>query len=154
MKKIVLTLFILTSASSIAAAQQPQYIGGMKYTSISKPETKKEKTVYNRITPQNNANEKPEVETNEEEKPIEQSVWDRYKELAAGESKPKEETNKIETVEKSAETEQSQQAAPTGMAGIIAEYQKRKARRSQMRSISFTKPDTEESKTQETKPEK
>jgi len=112
MKKIALTTLILglstSLAPSLAFAQQPQYTGGMKYTTMrpAQPNDSDKKPVYNRKpTSQEAQNTKNDALPNIDEptaKPAEQSVWDKYKELAAGktakdgdESKPQKPKNEI-----------------------------------------------------------
>lgn len=87
-------------------------------------------------------------------------IWNKYKALASGkpemtdeERTAAEEADKKEAEEKAAAAEKAKQeeaekaakverepAPPTGIAAIIDEYRKNKAQRSQMRSITITKP--------------
>lgn len=95
-----------------------------------------------------------------EEEPAQVRIWNKYKALAAGkpemteeEKAASEEADKKEAEEKAAAAEKAKQeeaekaakaeqepARPTGIAAIIDEYRKNKAQRSQMRSLTITKP--------------
>lgn len=153
MKKIVLTLATLIISVSAAAAEQPKYSGGMKYTTLrpAQPSDSDKKAIYNRTAPKEEETAKNDTpEETEPEKTPEETVWDRYKDLAAGKEgeeetqegsalpKAPEVPQKPSAPQKQAATEKPQQR--TGMAGLIQEYQRNKERRSQMRSISFPKP--------------
>ena len=145
MNKIAFATFILMMSSSHVFADQPRYTGGMKYTTLSASEDQgpERKPIYNRKPTEE------ETETQEEEtKTPEQSAWEKYKELAAGKGKKsdtKEGTalpkapEKPTAPEQQAMQEEPQQAG--GMAGLIQEYQRNKAKRSQIRSISFDTPE-------------
>jgi hypothetical protein len=67
-------------------------------------------------------------------------AWEKYKALAAGKYKEPEE--KEAPREKTAVKEEPKPA--TGMAGIIEEYRRNKAQRSQMRTIKVTPPEKTE----------
>lgn len=96
-----------------------------------------------------------------EEEPAQIRIWNKYKALASGkpemteeEEAAAEEADKKEAEDKAAAAEKAKQeeaektakvdqqpAPPTGIALIIDEYRKNKAQRSQMRSLTITKPD-------------
>ena len=82
-----------------------------------------------------------------------QKVWNRYKALATGiaaeeeeksskEERPKDEQKPAETDAEEAENPPSS-ASPTGIAGLIQEYQKNRVMRSQMHTI-IVRPSEEE----------
>jgi hypothetical protein len=149
MKKIAYTLLALTAFSQTAFADQSKYTGGMKYTTMqpTQQSNSDKKPLYNRTASETDS--QTEEELPQEEKPAEQTVWDRYKELASGKAKETE-TQEGSALPKAPEkpTLPQKQATPkepqnaTGMAGLIQEYKRNKAKRSQMRSISFSKPET------------
>jgi len=142
------TLILCLSATT-TFAQQPQYTGGMKYTTLGTPEAadKNQKPIYNR-KPTPEETENAETDEKVEEKTPEQSAWDKYKELATGKAQKTDNKegsalpkapNKPVTPERAAEKEETQK--PTGFAAIIDDYQRSKAKRSQMRSISYGTPE-------------
>ena len=153
MKKIAYTLLALTAFSQTAFADQSKYTGGMKYTTMqpTQQSNSDKKPLYNRKTPKetNSIEQEEPQEEQPTEKSAEQTVWDRYKELASGKAKesntqdgsalPKA-PEKPTLPQKQATSKEPQNA--TGMAGLIQEYKRNKAKRSQMRSISFSKPET------------
>ncbi len=63
-------------------------------------------------------------------------VWDRYKDLAAGlDSAPEDSQKQNRPEEKPTASVQKQPTVPTGLAGIIQQYQNNKENRSKMRNI-------------------
>ncbi|MCE7887852.1 MAG: hypothetical protein DYH13_10180 [Alphaproteobacteria bacterium PRO2] len=95
-----------------------------------------------------------------QEEPAQIRIWNKYKALASGkpemteeEKEAQEAADKKEAGEKAAAAEKAKQeeaekaarveqqpAPPTGIAAIIDEYRRNKAQRSQMRSLTITKP--------------
>jgi hypothetical protein len=95
-----------------------------------------------------------------QEEPAQIRIWNKYKALASGkpemteeEKAAQDEADKKEAEEKAAAAEKAKQeeaekaakvgqepTPPTGIALIIDEYRKNKAQRSQMRSLTITKP--------------
>ena len=149
MNKIAFTTLILLISSASAFAEEPRYTGGMKYTTLSAGEGQgpERKPIYNR-KPTEEESEESEATENEEPKTPEQSAWEKYKELAAGKGKAsdtKEGTALPKAPEKPVPPEQhaakGEPEQATGMTGLIQEYQRNKAKRSQIRSISFDPPE-------------
>jgi len=158
MKKIALiTLLLCTSAP--AFAQQNQYTGGMKYTTMRRatPSDEQKKTLYNRkpaaakeqtaqqasnnTTPPKDA--LPVVEPEPTKEPQE-TVWDKYRELAAGKKPDGKNDSAPEKPRKPSAPEQqanAEEPQATGLGAIIQGYKNSKEKRGQMKSIRFTKPE-------------
>ncbi len=146
MKKIAFIFSVPILCAATAFADQPQYTSGMKYTTMrpAQADDADKKPVYNRARPAKA--EAPEEEVPREvEKTPEQTVWDKYKALAAGQTEKQgngqatpEAPAKPQKPSRSSETTTK---AETGIAGIIQEYQRNKQKRSQMQSMTFTKPE-------------
>ncbi|MFK7838800.1 MAG: hypothetical protein AB8B83_00580 [Bdellovibrionales bacterium] len=136
-----------------ADGQQPQYTGGMKYTTMRKaqPNDAEKNVIYNRkkespvdqAEPQ--ANSTPETDN---KKPAEQSVWEKYKELAAGKASQDDENSeapdapqKPDAPNKPVKQTKSASQKKTGIGSIIHDYKRNKEKRGQMKSISFEKPE-------------
>ena len=159
----LLTFIVLFLAPDVFAGQSI-----MKYTSLGAQNPAPEsntKPLYNRqIEPAageaNEAASEEAVEETpaEETKTPEQTIWDKYRELATGrtEDAPADASQKPEVPEKP-ETPSKQAKGvttnhqppagqPTGIAGIITEYQRNKEKRSQMRSINIGRPETPKAK--------
>lgn len=80
------------------------------------------------------------AETSEKQSNTENKIWEKYRALAGGqEPAPKAATIPVKTVKK-VKTQTKEEIAPTGIAGIIAQYQSNKASRSKMRSLTIAKP--------------
>ena len=101
-------------------------------------------------TPETAANEPAEtLENSALPKSPEQSAWDKYKELARGRVESEDDVPDVllkpetpvtpETVKKRQHAEKEEKS-PASLASIIADYKKNKDRRSQMRSITMSKP--------------
>ena len=145
-------IFTIISASAQAS--------GLKYTTMgSKYKDLKPKPVEMRSL--NFEKEKAKAaalqEQSEQEKTAVQSAWDKYKELAMGATnidavkkleRPEEkitEEIKPEKISVNTPNRPNKPVVPkTGMAGIFQQYEAGKARRSQMRSLSFGKKDEDE----------
>jgi DNA primase len=156
----LLTFILLFLAPDVSAGQSI-----MKYTSLGAkkpaPESSNTKTLYNRqIEPAAGeeteaASEEAVEETPAEEtKTPEQTIWDKYRELATGrtEDAPADASQKPEAPEKpEAPSKQAKGVTtnhqppagqPTGIAGLLSEYQRNKEKRSQMRTINIRRPET------------
>lgn len=156
MKKFTFTALILCFLSPAFA-----HADGMKYTSIrsnaASAEESVKKPIYNRKTKSAQAPEAKDIVTeansalpkapnaNALTKTSEQSVWDKYKELASGRTEePAEGKNKPTkpgkpSTPKQAKAKEKPQK-PTGIAAIISDYQRKKESGSKMQRMQFSKP--------------
>lgn len=166
MKNLAFTAFILCFLASPAHAQQRQYSSGIKYTTMrptAEPTNRdKQSSIYNQraevtqtpkiqepetqdiVTESNSALPKAPTD-NAPQKTSEQSVWDKYKELASGRTEePTNKQNKPTKPEKPSSPQQvktkNKKQQPTGIGAIIADYQRNKANGSRIQSMSFSKP--------------
>ena len=155
MRLFILLAFIalLPGFASPARADVNPALGPMHYTRLNEAAPDSGGT-YIRMKTVGQDDQQPK----EEEAPSVR-IWNKYKALAAGkpemtdkekaeaeEAERKEAEEKAAAAEKekqeeaAAKTTQQQPAPPTGIAAIIEEYRKNKAQRSQMHSITITKP--------------
>ncbi len=78
--------------------------------------------------------------TTEESSKTTDKIWEKYRTLASGQDPaPKAKTIPVKKVKK-VNAPPKEEIAPTGIAGIIAQYQVNKQKRSKMRSLTIAKP--------------
>jgi len=155
MKKFAIIAFILCLSSLPAHAQERQYSGGMKYTTMSpaNPKDNDKKPIYNQKAPEaeaDTATQEPETT------PPAQSAWDQYKELATGKTpetsaETKTAPNAPEKPElpDTATAKANEPKKTTGLTAIIEDYRKNKEKRGQIRTITMTHPSRPTSNTPE-----
>jgi hypothetical protein len=150
---IILSLFVLSLMPAAHAQAERNVKGGMSYVVVSdgdtpvpaapaKPNTMKSKRIYNTATPDQ------ETESKTTPEGIAADIWEKYKELAAGQDKEPEELeptrhrapDKPEPPQQDSAGTAKPETPMTGLAGIIARYHEKKEARSQMRSIQVNKP--------------
>ena len=159
MKKIALiTILLCASARPALAQQQNVYTGGMKYTTMrrAQPNDNEKSVLYNRkpapTVDEETAPQKAEAPKKDAlpviepalAKETQETVWDKYRELAEG-KKPKEKTDNAPQKPSAPEAPQQQaeadNAQATGLGAILQGYQRSKEKRGQMKSIRFSKPE-------------
>lgn len=172
MKNLAYLTFILCFLAPTAQAQQHEYNSGIKYTTMRpKPaqDNAQTKQIYNHTKPNTTtetarpkgapAQKAPQIATEADsalpkapsdtaspQKSSEQSVWDKYRELAEGRKDSKSDTsNKPSKPEKPSAPQQAkmkakQEKPSTGLGSIIADYQRNKENRGRMQSMRFSKP--------------
>ena len=164
MKNLAYLTLILCLLPIASHAQQPQYSGGIKYTTVrsKQPQGDSQKSLYNRQAPPP-AESQPDsalpkapeedLEAAKASKTPQDSVWEKYKELARGKTKQEDENEPVKPSKpqspskKSAKLGQKETPKPSGMAAIIADYQRNKSRRSQMHRVRVAKPKKPEAET-------
>lgn len=144
----LLTLFASPAFAEGAPATSP-----MRYTKIRN--TAPEDTTHIKTRTINHDDSEGADAKAEEDTPRTR-IWNKYKALASGEAGEVKEEKKEPEKEEQPETAETpktiiekEPAAPTGIAGLIEEYKRNKAQRSQMHTITVTP----EKETKEEKPQ-
>jgi outer membrane biosynthesis protein TonB len=150
MRIIAITIALIVLTTTASNAQQKTLQSGMQHIIVTKPQTPEtpEKPNIAAVTPQTTTTSKPAEKTKTEaeikaEADKSADIWKKYKELAAG-TAPAEEPDPPSTADVAAKTEitKSQNNEPTGIAGIIADYRKNKKQQSEMKTLRFDPPAT------------
>lgn len=124
---------------------------GMQYTTMGakKGELNPKSLYMNSLNFDKQEKERLELEAkDQQEKEAMEAVWAKYKALAEGRHEKPQAEDKAPAQAKPAKIEAAQAPAPGKGFGILDQYERIKARRSQMKMITINRPDAE--KPQET----
>lgn len=142
---LLLSAFVFLSAHAHAEDRS-----GLAYTarssSVQKQSEELRTLTYARpdATPVENPQVKAQgVAAQQQEKKMEtpsDAAWEKYKALATGQAKPETPDPALKAATAPA-PQKTEEEVPIGLAGILKEYQKTKAARSEMRTLVITKPE-------------
>lgn len=145
MRLVILTLFALLLPAGIMPATAQNQAGALSYTALGAQKTEGTgHMLYRRLDDGVDDSAKDKKEGGDpEQKQEADKVWEKYKALAAGTYKDKDEEDTkrsgAERGESDSKSADAEAAQPTsGLASILEEYKKAKSQRSQMHVIQVT----------------